>query len=192
VKTNQKRNRNKGKDVEGPCPCWKCANAECMLMPTASVPNWLRVWAVEKWLATKPCSTLSSESLEMFNALLFPNQCGEGRNDLRGLGNLHLQQRVMRSPMTKSIGRTMWWCWKGGVLKRWWVAIRVWCRNEVLWNYEEWKLRRAKSGKLRGDLLRRGGWKRRGVGNCEVWGVENCKVRGVENCEVWGVRKRNR
>ncbi|QCD96376.1 hypothetical protein DEO72_LG6g1078 [Vigna unguiculata] len=97
-----------------------------MFVATASVPYWLRVWAVEKWLATKPCSTLSSKLLEMFDALLVPNQCGEGSHDLR---------RLVRSS------------------------------DEVLWNCEEWKLLGARTGKLRGDLLRRGGWKRRGLGN---------------------------
>jgi len=165
VQTNQKRNCNRGKEVEAPCLCRKWGNAAQMFVATASVPYWLRVWAVEKWLATKPCSTLSSKLLEMFDALLVPNQCGEGSHDLRRLGNLHLQWWVTRSPATKSIARTMWWCWKDGVLKRCWVAIWVRSSDEVLWNCEEWKLLGARTGKLRGDLLRRGGWKRRGLGN---------------------------
>ncbi|QCE04546.1 hypothetical protein DEO72_LG8g2582 [Vigna unguiculata] len=72
-----------------------------MLMVTASVPDWLRFWAMEKWLATKPCSTLSSESLEMFNVLLVPNQCGEGRHDLR-VGGLQFECDVA----TKFYGTT--------------------------------------------------------------------------------------
>ncbi|QCD87080.1 hypothetical protein DEO72_LG3g1611 [Vigna unguiculata] len=92
----------------------------------------------EKWLAMKPYSTLSSELLEMLelvkNALLVPNLCGEGSHDLRRHGNLHLQRRVMRSLARKSIARTVWRCWKGGVLKGYWVIIRVRSCDEVLWN----------------------------------------------------------
>ena len=60
-------------------------HSECSVT-TTSVLDWLRVWAVEKWLATKPCSTLSSELLEMFDALLIPNQCCKGSPNLRRLG----------------------------------------------------------------------------------------------------------
>ncbi|QCE10381.1 hypothetical protein DEO72_LG10g1611 [Vigna unguiculata] len=83
-----------------------------------------------------PCSTLPSELLEMSelpkNALLVPNQCCEGSHNLRQLGNLHLQRRIMRSLTRKSIAITVWWCWKSGVLKRCWVAIRVRSRDDVL------------------------------------------------------------
>ncbi|QCD93102.1 hypothetical protein DEO72_LG5g1173 [Vigna unguiculata] len=58
---------------------------ECSVA-TASVLDRLRVWAVEKWFATKPCSTLSSELLEIFDTLLVPNQCGEGSPNLQRLG----------------------------------------------------------------------------------------------------------
>ncbi|QCD93090.1 hypothetical protein DEO72_LG5g1161 [Vigna unguiculata] len=50
-----------------------------------------------------------------------------------------------------------------------------WCeeRKQQEWcggaRCEEWKQRGARSGKLHGDLLRRGGWSRRGLGTarCE-------------------------
>jgi len=93
----------------------------------ASVPDWLRVWAMEeytmRWIRgrngsrRKPCSTLSSKLLEMSelekNALLVPSLCGEGSHDLRRLGNLHLQRWVTRSPARKSIVRTVWWSTEG-------------------------------------------------------------------------------
>jgi len=139
-----------------------------MLVATASVPDWLRVWAVEKWIATKPCLTLSSELLEMFDALRVPNQCGEGSHNLRRLGNLHLQRRVTRSPTTKSIARTVWWCWKGGVLKCCWVAIRVRSRNEVLWN-DNVVISCNEEG-----------------GNSEEWETARCGECGNETVKGWG------
>jgi len=130
------------------------------------VLDWLRVWAVEKWLATKPCSTLSSELLEMFDALLVPNHCGEGSLDLRRLGNLHLQRRVARSLAMKSTARTVWWCE---------------VRGAEIARCEEWKQRGARSGKLCGDLLQRGGWSRRGLGTeVREWKIARCEECGNE------------